>query len=216
MTPEKASADLLEMARIAPVIPVIVVEDIETAEPLARALVDGGLPVLEITLRTPVALDAIARMSKVPGAVVGAGTVLSASHVHEVLEAGGRFAVSPGSTEAMMAACEAADLPLLPGAATATEAMHLLERGYTMQKFFPAEAAGGAKALGSFASPLPQITFCPTGGVSIANAPDYLKLANVTCVGGSWVSPKSLLAAGDYDGISVLAAEAVSTLSPGT
>lgn len=213
MTPETASAELTDMARIAPVIPVIVVDALEHAEPLAAALVAGGLPVLEVTLRTPVALAAIEAMARVPGAVVGAGTVLTPDHVRNVQAAGGVFAVSPGSTDALMEACETASLPLLPGAATATEAMRLLERGYSMQKFFPAEASGGAPALASIAAPLPQITFCPTGGVSLANAPDYLRLANVVCVGGSWVAPKHLILEGDWDGITALAAEAVEKLS---
>lgn len=213
MSPEDASNQLLEMASMAPVIPVIVVHDVSQAAPLAEALVAGGLPVLEITLRTPAALDAIREMSGVKGAVVGAGTVLRAQQADEVRQAGGLFAVSPGSTDSMMTRCEAIGLPLLPGAATATEAMTLLERGYRMQKFFPAEAAGGAAALGSFASPLPQITFCPTGGVSAANAPDYLRLPNVACVGGSWVAPKQLVEAGDWVGITALASEAVQGLS---
>ncbi|MCR9086095.1 MAG: bifunctional 4-hydroxy-2-oxoglutarate aldolase/2-dehydro-3-deoxy-phosphogluconate aldolase [Rhodobacteraceae bacterium] len=213
MTPENASRELLEMARLAPVIPVIVVDELDHAVPLAEALVAGGLPVLEVTLRTPMALPAIRKMSHVPNAIVGAGTVLRAEQVSEVQHAGGLFAVSPGSTEALMTRCEEADMPLLPGAATATEAMRLLERGYSMQKFFPAEASGGAAALGSFASPLPQVTFCPTGGVGLGNAPDYLRLKNVVCVGGSWVAPKKLVETGDWDGISALAAEAVQTLS---
>ncbi|MEM8959573.1 MAG: bifunctional 4-hydroxy-2-oxoglutarate aldolase/2-dehydro-3-deoxy-phosphogluconate aldolase [Pseudomonadota bacterium] len=213
MTPENASRELLEMARLAPVIPVIVVDELDHAVPLAHALVDGGLPVLEVTLRTPAALSAIRKMSKVPNAIVGAGTVLRAKQVEEVQHAGGLFAVSPGSTDALLDCCEEADMPLLPGAATATEAMRLLERGYSMQKFFPAEASGGAATLGSFASPLPQVSFCPTGGVGLGNAPDYLRLANVVCVGGSWVAPKRLVETGDWDGISALAAESVQTLS---
>lgn len=213
MTPQDASTKMLETAKLAPVLPVIVVDEIEHAEPLAKALVAGGLPVLEVTLRTPVALDAIRIMAKVPGSVVGAGTLLNAGHADAVKEAGGKFAVSPGSTEGLIHRCGEIDLPLLPGAATATEAMQLLELGFHMMKFFPAEAAGGVPSLGSFASPLPQITFCPTGGVSLANAPDYLALPNVVCVGGSWVAPKSMVASEDWDGITALAAAAVDKLS---
>ncbi|MEM1361557.1 MAG: bifunctional 4-hydroxy-2-oxoglutarate aldolase/2-dehydro-3-deoxy-phosphogluconate aldolase [Pseudomonadota bacterium] len=213
MTPQDASAKMLETAQLAPVIPVIVVDQIEHAAPLAKALVAGGLPVLEVTLRTPVALDAIRRMTDVPGAIVGAGTLLNAGHADAVKEAGGRFAVSPGSTKGLITRCGEIDLPLLPGAATATEAMQLLEQGFEMMKFFPAEAAGGVPSLSSFASPLPQISFCPTGGVSLNNAPDYLALSNVVCVGGSWVAPKSMVASGDWDGITALATEAVKKLS---
>ena len=213
MTPKDASRELREMAGLAPVIPVIVVHDVDHAVPLAEALVAGGLPVLEVTLRTPVSLEAIRAMAQVPNAIVGAGTLLRAEQVEDIQQAGGLFAVSPGSTDALLERCESAQLPLLPGAATATEAMHLLERGYSMQKFFPAEAIGGAAALGSLASPLPQIAFCPTGGVSAGNAADYLGLSNVLCVGGSWVAPNKLVEAGDWDGISTLAADAVEALS---
>ncbi|MCV6597100.1 MAG: bifunctional 4-hydroxy-2-oxoglutarate aldolase/2-dehydro-3-deoxy-phosphogluconate aldolase [Mangrovicoccus sp.] len=214
MSPEDASAELLEMAQLAPVIPVIVIHDLAHAKPLARALVAGGLPMLEVTLRSPAALPAIAEMAQVPGAIAGAGTVLAPSQLEQVAQAGGRFAVSPGSTPKLLdnAACQ--DLPLLPGAATASEAMALLERGYCLQKFFPAEASGGAQALGSFAAPLPQIQFCPTGGVSLDNAPAYLRLSNVTCVGGSWVAPKDLMAAGEWDQIAELAAKTVALLAP--
>ncbi|MDJ0631185.1 MAG: bifunctional 4-hydroxy-2-oxoglutarate aldolase/2-dehydro-3-deoxy-phosphogluconate aldolase [Rhodobacter sp.] len=208
MTPQEASARTLELCRMAPVIPVLVIEDAATARPLAEALVAGGLPVLEVTLRTPAALEAVRQMAQVTGGLVGAGTVLNAADVQAAKDAGARFAVSPGATESLLAACEAADLPLLPGAATATEAMRLLERGYTTAKFFPAEAAGGASALRAIGAPLPQVTFCPTGGVSAANAPDYLRLANTACVGGSWVAPKAMAASADWSGIETLAREA--------
>lgn len=208
MTPAEASRHTADLCRLAPVIPVLVVDDAAIAADLARALVAGGLPVLEVTLRTPAALDAIRAMAGVEGGVVGAGTLLTPEDVKAAKDAGALFGVSPGSTDRLLDAAEAAELPLLPGAATATEAMRLLERGYTMQKFFPAEAAGGAKALGSLASPLPQITFCPTGGVSLKNARDYLALANTLCVGGSWVAPKDRVAARDWAAIEALAAEA--------
>lgn len=208
MTPQDASGALAEMARAAPVIPVIVVESAETAPDLAQALVAGGLTTIEVTLRTPAALDAIAAMSAIPGANVGAGTVLTAKDARRSAEAGARFAVSPGGTEAVCAACEELGLPLLPGAVTATEAMRLADRGYDFLKFFPAEASGGARAIRDFAGPLPRIRFCPTGGVTLQNAPDYLAQPNILCVGGTWIAPKDRIAAQDWPAISALAAEA--------
>jgi len=205
MTPHHASDATLTLCRMAPVIPVLVIRDPAQAQPLARALVAGGLPVLEVTLRTPAALEVIAEMARIPGAMVGAGTVLSAADVRAVVAAGAGFAVSPGATDRLLEACEAHGLPILPGAATASEAMALLERGYTTQKFFPAEVAGGAPVLRALSQPLPQITFCPTGGIGPANAADYLSLPNVACVGGSWVAPAAMIAAGDWDGIEGLA-----------
>ena len=205
MTPQDASVKAREICEMAPVIPVLVVEDVAHAAPLARALVAGGLPALEVTLRTKAALDVIAQMADIDGGVVGAGTLLTPQDVIEAKAAGARFGVSPGATPTLLAACEKADLPLLPGAATASEAMALLERGYSVQKFFPAGAAGGPNLLKSLASPLPQISFCPTGGVNPDNADSYLSLANVLCVGGSWVAPKSMVQAGDWAGITALA-----------
>jgi 2-dehydro-3-deoxyphosphogluconate aldolase/(4S)-4-hydroxy-2-oxoglutarate aldolase len=205
ITAKEASKRTLEICSIAPVVPVLVVEDVSAAFELGRALVAGGLPVLEVTLRTVGALDVISEMAKVKGGVVGAGTLLTPEDVRNAKAAGAQFGVSPGATDILIDACEAEGLPLLAGAATATESMKLLERGYTVQKFFPAEASGGAKALGSLASPLPQITFCPTGGVSVKNANDYLALQNVRCVGGSWVAPKGLVAARDWDAVEALA-----------
>lgn len=207
-----ASAQTLTICNTAPVIPVLLVERADTAAALGQALVDGGLPVLEVTLRTKAALDVIAAMAEVAGGIVGAGTLLTPQDVKNAKAAGAMFGVSPGATDILIDACEAEGLPLLAGAATATEAMRLLERGYTTQKFFPAESAGGAKALGSLASPLPQITFCPTGGVSLANARSYLALPNVVCVGGSWVAPKDAVAAGDWAQITTLARAACDTL----
>jgi 2-dehydro-3-deoxyphosphogluconate aldolase / (4S)-4-hydroxy-2-oxoglutarate aldolase len=210
MTPHHASETTLTLCRMAPVIPVLVIRDPAHAAPLAQALVAGGLPVLEVTLRTPAALEVITEMTRIPGAVVGAGTVLSPADVRAVIAAGAGFAVSPGATDRLLTACEDSGLPILPGAATATEAMALLERGYTTQKFFPAEVAGGAPALRALASPLPQISFCPTGGIGPANAADYLSLPNVACVGGSWVAPPAMIAAGDWAGIEALARAAAS------
>lgn len=208
MTPAEASAKAAEICRLAPVIPVLVIDDLAHAKPLAQALVKGGLPVLEVTLRTPVALDVIRAMAEVPGGVVGAGTLLTPADVKAAKAAGAIFGVSPGATDRLLDACEEYDLPLLAGAATCSEVMALLERGYTVQKFFPAESNGGASALASIGAPLPQVSFCPTGGITLAKAPDYLKLKNVMCVGGSWVAPKALMQAGDWAGIEKLAAEA--------
>ncbi|WP_170358240.1 bifunctional 4-hydroxy-2-oxoglutarate aldolase/2-dehydro-3-deoxy-phosphogluconate aldolase [Ruegeria arenilitoris] len=201
-----------EICALAPIVPVLVVDDAAHARPLAEALVAGGLPALEVTLRTPAALDAIRAMVQVPGGVVGAGTLVTPDDVRAAKEAGAQFGVSPGATDALIAACEAEGLPLLPGAATATEAMRLLEQGYDMLKFFPAEASGGAPALKAIGAPLPQITFCPTGGVSPANARDYLSLPNVICAGGSWVAPKQMVAQGDWAGIEALAREAAALM----
>jgi 2-dehydro-3-deoxyphosphogluconate aldolase/(4S)-4-hydroxy-2-oxoglutarate aldolase len=193
---------------MAPIVPVLVVDDVAHARPLAEALVAGGLPALEVTLRTPAALEVIAAMAQVKGGVVGAGTLITPDDVRAAKAAGAQFGVSPGATDALIAACEAEELPLLAGAATATEAMALLERGYDMLKFFPAEASGGAPALKAIGAPLPQISFCPTGGVSMANAISYLSLPNVVCAGGSWVAPKDMVLSGDWAGIEALAREA--------
>ncbi len=197
-----------EICALAPIVPVLVVDDAGHARPLAEALVAGGLPALEVTLRTPAALDVIRTMSEVPGGVVGAGTLVTPEDVRAAKAAGAQFGVSPGATDMLIAACEAEDLPLLPGAATASEAMALLEKGYDMLKFFPAEASGGAPALKAIGAPLPQITFCPTGGVSPTNAGDYLSLSNVICAGGSWVAPKQMVQDGDWSGIEALARDA--------
>lgn len=198
-----------QIMRAAPVIPVMVIDDIDHAVPLASALVEGGLSVLEITLRTPVAIDAIkAIISEVEGAVVGAGTVLTPEQLNHVVALECRFAVSPGVTPALLDAARQSPCPLLPGAATASEVMHLLEHGHNHQKFFPAEASGGAAFLKSLASPLPEAKFCPTGGIGQKNAESYLTLPNVLCVGGSWIAPKEAIAAGDWPRITALAAEA--------
>lgn len=208
MTPQQASAAAEKICLMAPVVPVLVIDDASKAERLAEALVKGGLPALEVTLRTPAALDAIREMAKVAGGAVGAGTLLTPKDVEDAKAAGATFGVSPGATDRLLDACEANELPLLPGAATASEAMRLLERGYTVQKFFPAEANGGVPALKAIGAPIPQVKFCPTGGVSLANAASYLGLSNTLCVGGSWVAPKDMVAAGDWAGITALAQEA--------
>ncbi len=210
MTPAEQSRNAADICRLAPVVPVLVIDDLSQARPLAEALVAGGLPALEVTLRTPAALDAIRAMAEVPGGVVGAGTLLTPADVKAAKAAGARFGVSPGATDRLIAACEEEGLPLLPGAATASEIMALLERGYTVQKFFPAEQAGGAAYLKSIGSPLPQVSFCPTGGISLKLAPDYLALKTVLCVGGSWVAPKEAMARGDWAAITRLAQEAAS------
>lgn len=194
-----------KLCEMAPIIPVLVVHDIAHARPLAEALVAGGLPVLEVTLRTPIALDVIAEMAKVTGGYVGAGTLVTPDDVVAAKEAGATFGVSPGATDMLLQACEDNELPLLPGAATASEAMRLLERGYDMLKFFPAEASGGVDVLKGIGAPLPQISFCPTGGVNPQNAGKYLSLPNVVCAGGSWVAPSKLVQAGQWDQITELA-----------
>lgn len=208
MTPAQQSLKAAEICRLAPVIPVLVIDDLSHARPLAEALVAGGLPALEVTLRTPCALDAIRAMAEVPGGVVGAGTLLTPADVKAAKAAGAKFGVSPGATDRIIGACEDEGLPLLPGAATASEIMVLLEKGFTVQKFFPAEQAGGAAFLKSIGSPIPQVSFCPTGGISLKIAPDYLSLKNILCVGGSWVAPKDAMAKGDWATVTRLAAEA--------
>lgn len=205
MMPQEISRRTRALCTLAPVIPVLVIDDAATAAPLARALVAGGLPVLEVTLRTPAALDAMAQMAQIEGAIVGAGTVLTAEDVKACKAAGAHFAVSPGSTANLLDACEAAALPILPGAATASEVMTLLERGYDMLKFFPAEASGGVPALKAIGAPLPQVSFCPTGGITPDSAPSYLALPNTLCVGGSWVAPSDAILAKDWDRITELA-----------
>lgn len=212
MTPAQQSDFVKEICGLAPVVPVLVIDDVSHARPLAEALVAGGLPALEVTLRTPCALEAIRAMAEVPGGRVGAGTLLTRADVKAAKEAGATFGVSPGASNALIdAACEFG-LPLLPGAVTATEIMALLERGYTVQKFFPAEQSGGVSFLRAIGAPLPQVSFCPTGGISLKSAPDYLSLKTVLCVGGSWVAPKEAMLRGDWGAITKLAAEAAALL----
>lgn len=194
---------------LAPVVPVVVLEDAADAVPLARALVAGGLPAIEVTLRTaaaPAAIEAIA--AEVPDAVVGAGTVISVRNVADTVAAGARFLVSPGWTDRLLDAMKASGVPFLPGVSTTSEVVALLERGVTEMKFFPAEAAGGTAYLKALSAPLPQARFCPTGGISLESAPSYLALPNVGCVGGSWMVPADAVAAKDWARVERLASEA--------
>jgi 2-dehydro-3-deoxyphosphogluconate aldolase / (4S)-4-hydroxy-2-oxoglutarate aldolase len=191
---------------LAPVVPVVVIDDAADAVPLARALVSGGLPAIEVTLRTPAALDAIrAIAAEVPEAVVGAGTVISPDGVAQAVSAGSRFLVSPGWSDRLLGAMTESGVPFLPGVSTTSEVVELLERGITGMKFFPAEAAGGTAYLKSLGGPLPQARFCPTGGISLASAPSYLALPNVACVGGTWMLPADAVAARDWDRVEQLA-----------
>ena len=194
--------------RTAPVIPVLVIEDIATARPVAEALVAGGLPVLEVTLRTPHALQVIEEMAKVAGAVVGSGTVRSPLQMGHSVDAGCQFMVSPGASPRLLEAADGFSIPLLPGIGTPTEAMTASEHGYNFLKFFPAEALGGAPVLKAYASPLSDIMFCPTGGITLATAPDFLALPNVKVCGGSWLTPADAVAAKDWARITTLAREA--------
>ncbi|MFF9451889.1 bifunctional 4-hydroxy-2-oxoglutarate aldolase/2-dehydro-3-deoxy-phosphogluconate aldolase [Streptomyces flaveolus] len=210
--PSSPPASVLDLA---PVVPVVVVDDLSDAVPLARALVAGGLPAIEVTLRTPVAVDAIRAIAEeVPGAVVGAGTVITPEQVGEVVAAGARFLVSPGWTDALLEAMRGSGVPFLPGVSTTSEVVALLERGVREMKFFPAEAAGGTAYLKALAAPLPQARFCPTGGIGPASAPEYLALPNVGCVGGSWMLPKDAVAGRDWARVEALA-RAAAGLSAG-
>lgn len=201
--------DALTLLRQGPVVPVIVVNDAAVAVDLARALVDGGIRVLEVTLRTKAALAAMRRMhDEVPGAIVGAGTLRNRAQLEAALDAGAQFGVSPGLTPELAAAARAAKLTLLPGVATASEAMRAQDEGFDILKLFPAEAVGGIKLLKSLAGPLPDLRFCPTGGIDLAKAKDYLALPNVLAVGGSWLTPEDAIANRDWARITELARQA--------
>ena len=201
---------LLSILQAQPVIPVLQIANLADAVPLTRALARGGLPAVEITLRTPDAMDAIRLVTdEVEEAVVGAGTILTPRQYDKVAAAGARFIVSPGTTIALLEAARSNDVPFLPGASTPSEVMSMREEGYSVLKFFPAEQSGGAAFLKALSSPLAGVRFCPTGGISPANALDYLRLPNVVCVGGSWVAPDNMVGAGDWDGITELARQAV-------
>lgn len=203
-------AQIESTLRLAPVVAVVMVQNLAHAVPLARALVAGGIPGVEITLRTPVAIDAIrAIAAEVQGVAVGAGTVLTPQDLHAAATAGAQFAVSPGHSPALLDAADDAALPYLPGASTASEAMHLLERGYRWQKFFPAVPAGGIDFVRALAAPLPAIGFCTTGGITAQTAQQWLALPNVIAVGGSWLTPNDLVAAENWTAIAALAREAV-------
>jgi 2-dehydro-3-deoxyphosphogluconate aldolase/(4S)-4-hydroxy-2-oxoglutarate aldolase len=191
------------------VVPVITIKDADSAVPLARALVAGGLPVLEVTLRTEAGLESIRRIAaEVPEAVVGAGTVTTPQQLLDARNAGARFIVSPGCTDALAQAAADAAGVFLPGAVTASEVLRLLELGISTIKFFPAQSSGGVAALKALGAPFPQVGFCPTGGIGLATAPDYLALPNVICIGGSWMLPAELIARGDWAAVTTLAAEA--------
>ena len=205
--PQDAVA-LRAILSLAPVIPVIILDDIAAARPMAEALVAGGLPILEVTLRTKNALRVMEEMAKVKGAIVGAGTLRNAEQMRQSVDVGCQFMVSPGASPRLLDAADDIAIPLLPGIGTPTEAMTAAERGYGFLKFFPAEALGGAPVLKAFASPLPDITFCPTGGIDLEKAKIYLALPNVICVGGSWIIPADAIAAGDFGRIENLAREA--------
>lgn len=205
------SQQILSIMKRSPVIPVIVINKPEEAVPLAEALYRGGLAVLEVTLRTKHGLGAISAMrAAIPDAYVGAGTVVTVEDVKAVADVGGKFMVSPGATDNLIEAALQQNIPLLPGIATPSEAMRLLEQGINCMKFFPAEAAGGIPMLKSINGPLASITFCPTGGITPQSAKDYLALENVACVGGSWMVPQTLIDSRDWDGIEILAREAAS------
>ncbi len=200
----------LDILNAGPVVPVIVIKKIEHAVPLAKALLAGGIKVLEVTLRSDVAIDAIAAIShEVPEAIVGAGTVATARNLQDVAAAGGLFAISPGLTPTLLAAANNGPIALIPGISSASELMFGMEMGYSEFKFFPAEAAGGVQMLKSIGGPFPQVTFCPTGGISPKNFNEYLALKNVACVGGSWVVPSRAIEAGDWDAVTTVAAEAL-------
>ncbi|ANF56840.1 bifunctional 4-hydroxy-2-oxoglutarate aldolase/2-dehydro-3-deoxy-phosphogluconate aldolase [Halotalea alkalilenta] len=208
--PPAMTEALDEICAQAKVIPVIVIERLEDAVPLGRALVEGGLPILEVTLRSDCALEAIAAMREaLPEASVGAGTVITVEQYKQVEALGVDFVVTPGATPALLDYAVTSGSPVLPGIATISELMLGMEYGLRRFKFFPAESSGGAAAIKSFGGPIPQVRFCPTGGIGLANAGDYLKLPNVMCVGGSWVTPKALIDAKDWAGITKLAREAV-------
>lgn len=193
-----------------PVVPVIVIRELHQAVPLARALVAGGIRVLEVTLRTACAIEAIRAIAEeVPEAIVGAGTVINPEQLKAVTDAGAQFAISPGLTESLLQAADQGSIPLIPGIATVSELMAGMANGLKNFKFFPAEANGGVKALKAISGPFPDIRFCPTGGISLNNYRDYLALSSVACVGGSWLVPEDALRNGDYDRITALAAQAV-------
>jgi len=204
------SKTIKEIMNSSPIVPVMVINNVDHAVPLAKALVAGGITTLEITLRTEAALESITRIkAEVPEATVGAGTIINIETLNKAIAAGAEFIVSPGTTDTMIDAAIATGVPLLPGVANPSEAMRLLEKGITEMKFFPAEAAGGIPMLKSIGAPIPQITFCPTGGVSQKNVKDYYNLPNVACVGGSWMCAANLVDAENWDEITRLSAEAI-------
>jgi 2-dehydro-3-deoxyphosphogluconate aldolase/(4S)-4-hydroxy-2-oxoglutarate aldolase len=207
--------NVLELMRVGPVIPVIVIDDVAQALPLAKALIAGGVRVLEVTLRTPVAFDAIRAISReVEGAIVGVGTISRAEDFAAAISAGARFGVSPGLTPALIAAARASGLPLLPGVMTPSDVIAARAAGFTELKLFPAQQAGGIGMLKALAGPFPEVMFCPTGGITSASAPEFLALPNVACVGGSWLTPKDAIVAGDWGRITALARETAGLRRP--
>ena len=201
--------DALDLLRVGPVIPVIVIDDLAHAVPLARALVTGGVRVLEVTLRTRVALDAILAITReVDDAIVGVGTISRSEHFQQAVDAGARFGVSPGLTDELIGAAQASRLPLLPGVMTPSDVIAARAAGFVAMKLFPAQQAGGIGMLKALSGPFPDVTFCPTGGVTAASAPDYLALPNVGCVGGSWLTPPAAVKGGEWGTITALAREA--------
>lgn len=199
-----------EIFAAGPVVPVLVINDVEKAVPLAKALMEGGIKVLEVTLRTPAAIDVIKRIAQeVPDSLIGAGTVTNAQQLKAVVEAGAKFAISPGMTADLLKAGMDSEIPLIPGISSTSDLMKGKDAGYTHMKFFPAEASGGVKAIKSISGPFPDVTFCPTGGIVPNNYNDYLALNNVKCVGGSWLAPDDAIESGDWARITQLAKEAV-------
>ncbi|NOH59668.1 bifunctional 4-hydroxy-2-oxoglutarate aldolase/2-dehydro-3-deoxy-phosphogluconate aldolase [Alteromonas sp. 07-89-2] len=199
-----------EIFAAGPVVPVLVINDVEKAVPLAKALMEGGIKVLEVTLRTPAAIDVIKRIAdEVPDSLIGAGTVTNAQQLKAVVEAGAKFAISPGMTADLLKAGMDSEIPLIPGISSTSDLMKGKDAGYTHMKFFPAEASGGVKAIKSISGPFPDVTFCPTGGIGPNNYNDYLALNNVKCVGGSWLAPDDAIESGDWARITQLAKEAV-------
>lgn len=203
-----------EVFAAGPVVPVLVIHDVAHAIPIAKALMAGGIKVLEVTLRTPAALDVIRTIAKeVPDAIIGAGTVTNAQQLKEVTEAGAKFAISPGMTADLLQAGADGTIPLIPGISSISDLMKAKDAGYTYLKFFPAEASGGIKAIKSIGGPFPEVTFCPTGGIGPANYLEYLSLSNVACVGGSWLAPDDAIQNGNWDAITTLAKDAIKNAS---
>jgi 2-dehydro-3-deoxyphosphogluconate aldolase/(4S)-4-hydroxy-2-oxoglutarate aldolase len=202
-------ADATSVLHVSPVIPVVTIEDPQHAVPVARALADGGVRIIELTLRTASALESLKRIAnEVPDILVGAGTILTPAQADAAVAAGAQFVVSPGVTRALLDHLMTLGVPVLPGVATVGEVMDVLERGLTAMKFFPAGPAGGPDYLAAIGAPVPQVQFCPTGGVSLGSAPKYLALQNVACVGGSWLTPRAAIDKGDWQQITLLAREA--------
>lgn len=209
MSDEPKGHSTRELMRISPVIPVVTIEDPRSAVPMARALAAGGIGIIEVTLRTPSALDSLRRIvAEVPGMITGAGTVLNPEQAEKAVEAGAQFLVSPGLSRSLAGWISGAEIPFLPGVSDLAQVMDALDQGLTELKFFPAEPAGGVPYLTSIAAPIPEVSFCPTGGIGPDNAAEYLSLDNVACVGGSWLTPRDVVAAGDYEEIARRAADA--------